>query len=475
MAGISPYHDAPGADITPPPTCKITAAAFLMRHSSIYANDDEWEAYMQPFVERVKAAQRDGVVLHSSSPLSFLNHWRSPINDDNLEAVTGPGKDDAFEFGKRFRKLYGPLLPPKHLGRKGAKAGKEVKEPFKIWTASSERDIETSKAWIRGAFPNWQEGEDGEGDGTVVSLVKVPNKDADWAESLTPHKICPAWDRNSGNEDAQAWLETYGPPVLQRLRRYAPGYALELNDVIAMGMLCGYESVIKKGRRSPFCSTELFKPDEFRSFGYWNDIRYHHTVGYGSAVAPYLGIGWLNTSTHNLVSAYSKPHPHPNASTPASSSAFFSQFLAPFRAMQRTPKLPPPTAPPDATHTQLLFPYITHREEPPVALVALGLWNTTSLPTDRMPKDRKWKTSHLLPFLGHVALERMSCDVEELNGDDKGEKKDYIRVMVNGAPQQVGHCRDGPGASCEIGRFVEFVNERVEQYKDFEGACKKNA
>jgi acid phosphatase len=253
MSGVSPYHDAPGADITPPAGCKVTAASFLIRHSSIYANDDEWEDYMKPFVEKVLAARSNPNLLGaipSSSPLSFLQTWESPINEDNLEKLTEPGRADAHSFGERFRELYSPLLPPKDLGKKhgkkdkkrrggrrsfssslsssspsffgGAKPTKDqkdhkkgkkpgkVEEPFKVWTASSDRDVETAKAWIQGAFPKYQEGKDGEGDGKYISLVKVPKKvrpsslhllaelvltlslsrcvqDLDWSTALTPH------------------------------------------------------------------------------------------------------------------------------------------------------------------------------------------------------------------------------------------------------------------------------------------------
>ncbi|GAA5986255.1 hypothetical protein JCM11641_004869 [Rhodosporidiobolus odoratus] len=462
MSGVSPYHDAPGADVVPPSGCKVTAAAFLIRHSSIYANDDEWEEYMQPFVERVVRAQKKGVVLKSGSPLSFLTHWKSVINEENLEALTPPGAEDAEAFGERFRRLYGPLLPPKNLGRKGKKGKKagKIETPFKAWTASSPRDIGTAKAWIKGAFPYWQEGKDGEGDGKIVTLVEVPNKDPDWSLSLTPHKICPAFSKDPGQAEARKWLETFGPPALERMNRFAPGYDFELNDVIAAQLFCGYESVIRKDRSSAFCSTELFTPDEFRSHGYWHDLHWHHSIGYGSRVAPYLGIGWLNASTHNLLSAYAPVHPHPNASAPI-----------PFKGKS---KLPPPNAPPDATHTQLLFPYFTHREEPPFALVALGLWNTSTpeLPSDRMPTERLWKTSHVIPFMGHVALERMWCDAGA--GENEGGKEgDYMRVMVNGAPQRLPTCAEGPGGSCAMGEFEEYVKGRTEMFADFEGACKK--
>lgn len=122
-----------------------------------------------------------------------------------------------------------------------------------------------------------------------------------------------------------------------------------------------------------------------------------------------------------------------------------------------------------------------------------------------MDHKRKWKTSHVLPFLGHgalyiqpslctpinrllhaalcslssvtckrrtdspslrnpVALERLACPKEQ---------EDYIRVVVNGASQKLDSCHSGPGGSCPLGDFKQFVDERVERYGDFEGACKE--
>jgi acid phosphatase len=200
-SGISPYHDAPGADIKPPSGCNVTAAAFLIRHSSIYANDDEWDEYMEPFATRVEESRGS---FANEGPLGFLNEWESPINKDNLEQLTGPGKDDAFTLGKRFRKLYPNLLPPRRLGKgRGGSNKDKVKTPFKIWTASSARDVGTARAFIRGAFPRRQEGDDGEGDGKYLALIQVPNKDPSWSNSLTPHKVCPKFTKEDGRADSR--------------------------------------------------------------------------------------------------------------------------------------------------------------------------------------------------------------------------------------------------------------------------------
>lgn len=170
-------------------------------------------------------------------------------------------------------------------------------------------------------------------------------------------------------------------------------------------------------------------------------------VGYESPVGSYLGVPWLNTSTHNILAAGGDKGEHPHYD------------------INKDPNLPGPGGTPNSTHTQKLFAYFTHREEPPMALVALGIWNQTAqgpMTLDRRVQDRVWRTSHVLPFLGHVALERISCSDEQ----------DYVRTIVNGAVQKLDHCMSGPGQSCPLQQFLDFVASRMEEYGDIEGACK---
>lgn len=455
MSGIAPYHDAPGADIRPPQGCKVSSAAFLIRHSCIGGNDDEDDEYMKPFRERLYKYREDGGSFEGAGPLAFLKTWESPVTEDTIEQITRPGAEDAFKLGKRLRKLYPHLFPAKDLGKKKAKS-KKVQEPFKVWTASSSRDVDTAKAWVRGAFPKRHEGDDGEGDGKYLTLIKVPNKDADWSQSLTPHKVCPKFSKEVGKPDAHEWLSHYGPEPLRRMKALVPDFDWQLNDVIAAQMYCGYETVINGQGTSEFCKKGLFTEEEFRSFGYFNDLFYHRILGYGSEVGPYLGLPWVNTSLHNLLAA-DKHHKGDGR-------------LGAYK--KKKPSLPDPDHPPDESHrAQRFFAYFTHRESPPSALVALGIWNQTSvgdMPTDREPTDRVWQTSHVLPFLGHVSIERLEC------GSKATEKGTFARVIVNGAAQRLprDELADGPGGSCKMDRFEEYVKERAELYGDFEAGCR---
>jgi len=111
----------------------------------------------------------------------------------------------------------------------------------------------------------------------------------------------------------------------------------------------------------------------------------------------------------------------------------------------------------DSAQSQDLYISFTHRELPPTVLVALGLFNNiafsgadkvnATMPTDAINHRRAWKSSHVLPFLTNVAVEKMQCDSY---GSDAGE---YYRVLVNQSPQYLPGCSGGPGESCSRDRF----------------------
>lgn len=178
-------------------------------------------------------------------------------------------------------------------------------------------------------------------------------------------------------------------------------------------------------------------------------------MGYGSSLAPYLGIPWANVSTYNILAVVGSWHPHRRPVI-----------------LKKNDALPDPSLPPNVTHTQRIFIYFSHREEPPLALVALGIWNQTAvggLPLDRMPdrNDYLWQTSHVLPFLGHVTLQHLECS------DHAKKPGSFVRVVVNGLAQKLPliELADGPGGSCDLERFRRYVQERTDLYQNFEVAC----
>ena len=96
-----------------------------------------------------------------------------------LYSRLGGSKADTMQYlGKYIRHQYDHLFPPRNSTGEGTSDGE--RETYKVWTASSARDIETAKAYVLGSFPRNQTGGDGTGDGEVVQLIEVPNHDKNW-------------------------------------------------------------------------------------------------------------------------------------------------------------------------------------------------------------------------------------------------------------------------------------------------------
>lgn len=164
---------------------------------------------------------------------------------------------------------------------------------------------------------------------------------------------------------------------------------------------------------------------------------YHYNTGYGSPVSGSVGFPWANATFNTLMSTQN------NMS--------------------------------NATTDQDLYISFTHRELPPTVLVALGLYNNSAfsganningtMPTDKTNHRRAWKSSHILPFLTNVAIEKMECDSFAF---DQGT---YYRVLVNDSPKSLDGCSDGPGESCPEGEITGWLAGRAEVVGDYGVTC----
>jgi len=170
-------------------------------------------------------------------------------------------------------------------------------------------------------------------------------------------------------------------------------------------------------------------------------------VGHGNPLSPYLGFPWLNTT---------------------------SQLMSKFHSPRHTSASGDDDIPDD--DGQRFFLSFTHREVPPFIATALGLFNSSNahaeeFPTDRINWSRSWKMAELIPFLGHVGIEKLTCNTVSLDPEDD---KEYIRIIANSAPRPIPKCQEGPGASCAFDHFVDLVGKGMEIYGDFDGICQNN-
>lgn len=412
LGGVAPYFEPldPSTDPAPPQGCTPVRAGYLVRHAAIYANDFDYEEYLSPFIEKVQ--NKTGSVNWSTVPsLSFLASWTPPVSDAEQELLTRVGKLEATQLGAS-------------LGFRYSSAG--LRQPGKVWASSAERTAESAKALIRGLEPA--------GADDSIALVSVYESKEGGADTLTPYSSCPKYSGSKGSEQSGVYLDKFTAPIMARLNAAAPGFNFTKEDVYGMMELCGYESVIRGS--SPFCDLDLFSPDDWLGWEYAADLMYHYNVGYGAedTFTGAVGFPWVN-ATANLLLAN------------------------------------------DEAPEQDLYVSFTHRELPPMVLVALGLFNNSAFGgsqatiNDTMPSDtinlrRAWRSSHVLPFMTNVAMERLNCSGSY--GYDDGE---YYRVLVNNAPQQLPGCGDGPGLSCSRDAFAGFVGQRGEQFGGYTEAC----
>jgi hypothetical protein len=399
-----------------PQHCEVTAASYLIRHAAIYANDDDYKRYIEPFIKKLNSTSTSTFFGKKrkgwTGPLSFFDKWENPINDpvNQLEQITPQGVEDSKKVGKHLMSRYPKLVPTTK----------------RIYADKKARTKDTAAAFVK-VFPQ------------EVEIVEV-NLNRSSFNAQDPHKACKAFSKKPGNDELQNFMSHYVIPIIGRLQRFSP-VKLEEKDIMGLQQLCGYESAIR-GKKSKIC--DVFTDSEWMAYEYAWDLKYSHMVGHGNPLSPYLGFSWLNT-TSELMAKFHAPNHVGGEEIPDDDGQRF--FLA-----------------------------FTHREVPPFIATALGLFNSSNayaeeFPTDRINWSRSWKMAELIPFLGHVGVEKSTCSGISIGLGEGEGKKEFIRVIANSAPRPIPSCQDGPGASCAFDEFTGIVRRGMEVYGDFDGIC----
>ncbi|KAK5094525.1 hypothetical protein LTS08_008577 [Lithohypha guttulata] len=422
LPGTSPYFDAVGFGLQhkAPDGCTVNAASYLIRHGAIYANDDEYEEFIKPFLYKHEK-HRGGF----SGPLEFLNKWQSPIDEDNLEELTPSGANDSVKVGAHIARRYPEL----------------AKTVSRVVADTKPRTFDTAKSFIK-EYPKSED----------IEIVRFNKKQLNnGTRALLPHKACSIFSKSPGADEQNAFLDVYGSRAADRLSPYTPDdYKLDPKDILALQSICGYETGIT-GHTSPACS--VFTDAEWMSYEYMWDMKYAYMVGPLNKLSNYLGMPWL-TAQADLFDAIDGEN---------NSGA----------VLDDDDNTDPLTGWPKS---QRLFLSFTHREVPPVVATALGLFNNSAscgfdeFPTSHINWARSWRMSDLIPFLGHVGMEKMICN----RPGAPGQSGEYIRFIANTAPRPLPFCQSGPGASCPFEEFKEIIKAGNEKYGDFDGVCEND-
>ncbi|KAG6872778.1 hypothetical protein C0995_006698 [Termitomyces sp. Mi166 len=189
---------------------------------------------------------------------------------------------------------------------------------------------------------------------------------------------------------------------------------------------------------------------EWLDYEYAEDLNYYYGSGPGNPIAAATGYPWVKAVT-DLFNA------------------------GPGKTVSNGTLTPP-----------ALIMGFTHDNDLPPVVAALGLWNTSSdknvypLSLSKPNAKREFRSSYLVTFHGHVALERLACTRNGPSNTVKhianqlpltGPTNSYVRVSINNAPVAIPGCTSGPGSSCPLDKFTAYVRQRETVSGDFVTIC----
>ncbi|KAG8816269.1 hypothetical protein FRC17_000379 [Serendipita sp. 399] len=437
---LSPFYSVPpdsfgitsstGPEV--PPTCELKGVHILHRHGARYPTAGLGFGSPGAFASRIhKVASTTPI--KAKGPLSFLNTWTYKLGNDVL---TPFGRQQLFDLGVSIRMKYGSLLE-----------GFTDRLPV-FRTESQDRMLASATNFAFGFF-GWPLDD--------KLLLSVTVEATQYNNTLAPYKTCPnQWRPEIGDRGEyyqQKWVGVYLQEAHHRIQGLLDGYALSVEDLFAMQMLCAYETVALG--YSSFCP--LFTEEEWEGFEYTNDLYFWYESGFGSPVARALGSGYVL----ELLSRLTQIPIRSSSSQPTKSSSTFSVNTT----LDADPLMFPLDQPlyVDATHDVILLYVIT-------ALNLTTLARDGSPSPDKMRRERTWVSSRIAPFASNMHIQLLSCSDPQLEHDTQ------IRIILNDgvvALTGVEGCPHQKDGMCPLSTFIETQTKLVEG-SDWDWTCHGN-
>ena len=227
--------------------------------------------------------------------------------------------------------------------------------------------------------------------------------------------MCPS----AGDSDDQdnTWLGTFAPPMTAWFNKGAPGANITDTDTYNLLSLCSFDTIAHESR-SPFCAI-YDALDAASAFSYYGDLDKYYGTGYGQALGPVQGVGYVNELLARLTDTPVHDHTQTNATLDGDPATF-------------------PLGRP-------LYADFSHDNEMVAIFSAMGLFRQrAALDPARPDPARTWHTNRIVPFSARMVVERMRC---------AGEPS--VRVLVNDALMPLSFCGAGRDGVCSLDAFVE--------------------
>ncbi|KAI0028509.1 phytase [Vararia minispora EC-137] len=372
--------------------CSVVQVNLLQRHGARWPTSGA-AARQRASVAKIKAAP-----IFTDPNLNFLRKFVYDFSANNLLPY---GALQSEEAGSELYLRYSSLVNETNL-------------PF-VRAADATRVVDSATNWTAGVFAASK--------GRVDPILNVAISES--GNCTLDDAMCP--NAVSGDESA-TWLAVFAPPITARLNTAAPGANLTDEDTLNLMGLCPFHTLIEESP-SPFC--KLFTRAEFESYEYYYDVDKFYGTGYGNALGPVQGVGYINELLARLTGTPVQDNTQTNRTLDAS----------------------PTTFPLDRT----FYADFSHDNQMVAIYSAIGLFNQTLNPLEPQA-NRTWVNSRLVSFAARMVVEKLDC-----NGAA------FVRVMVADKVQPLEFCGGDADGLCSLDAFVKSQRySREDGYSDFE-------
>ncbi|KAI1367851.1 histidine phosphatase superfamily [Xylaria arbuscula] len=388
-----------------PKSCEVTFAQVLSRHGARDPTLSKSLAYASLF-DRIHSNVTD-----YSRSYKFIKDYKYTLGADQLSVF---GQQQLVNSGINFYQRY-------------EKLARNV-SPF-VRTAGQQRVVDSAVNWTQGfhqarladkraKFP----------DAYPYEPIILPEIDG-FNNTLSP-MTCTAFIEgpDTGSEAQAIWVDTFVPPIAERVNKNLVGANLSNHDIIHLMDICPFETVANTdGHLSRFC--DLFNEDEWHSFDYYQTLGKWYGYTNGSPLGPTQGVGFVNELISRLTGQPVVDATTTNTTLDKSRTSF----------------------PLDS----VLYADFSHDNDMSGMFGALGLYNATeplSNTTKASPrKSQGYAASWAVPFAARMYVEKMLCD------DGAGEEE-LVRVLVNDRVIPLQNCDVDALGRCTVSKYVESLS-----------------
>lgn len=413
-----PYNTRRGLGISldAPEGCSVDQVAMVMRHGERYPDLGSVKSYEEVWA---KFDQKKGTYVND---LEFVNYWEPFVSHDDpfvsQESTVGPysGLQTGYLAGTIYRQRYGHLWDSQTI--------------TPVFTSGSERVVDTARRFAEGFF----------GYNISAAAVNIVPEVADQgANSLVP--VCNNASYEKSNESACSGKGDY-PPLYALAKKWNQKFGLNLTwfDIQTLCSAAGFELQVRGD--SPWI--KAIPQDVWIAYEHYLSASFWCTNGPGSPSALARGSNWANATRQLFLGG-------PSKGLPLAFSFSHDTDIAPIKAF-------------------------------------LGLDAAPQTNLSQVQADSGYHISDVMPMAGRLVLERLVCTGEETdktrfananppafngsyvssnvsrpsNATDAGDGKSYyVRVVSNDAVVPINDCLSGPGYSCPLQEYSDYIDRRL--------------